>query len=96
MTAKKKTAVKKPVAKKRVLKPATVKPVKIAISDGEKIIVDKIAQLLEQGYNVQLKCAGRAKLVNPGEDLLEYIRQHNPYEIVGMKSGSQAVCFGIK
>jgi hypothetical protein len=96
MTAKKKTAVKKPVAKKRVLKPATVKPVEIAISDGEKIIVDKIAQLLEQGYNVQLKCAGRAKLVNPGEDLLEYIRQHNPYEIVGMKSGSQAVCFGIK
>jgi hypothetical protein len=96
MTAKKKTAVKKPVAKKRVLKPAAVKPVKQAISDGEKIIVDKIAQLMEQGYNVQLKCAGRAKLVNPGEDLLEYIRQHNPYEIVGMKSGSQAVCFGIK
>ena len=96
MTAKKKTAVKKPVAKKPTVKAEVKKPVKIAISDGEKIIVDKVAELMEQGYNVQLKCAGRAKLVNPGEDLLEYIREHNPYEVVGMKSGSQAVCFGIK
>ena len=86
---------KKPV-KKRVLKPAVKKPVEIKATSEEQFIIDKVADMLSNDYSVKLNCADRHKMCKPGEDLLAYIRANNPHELVGMKSGSQALAFGIK
>ena len=100
MTTKKPTK-NKPVAKKRVLKPAAQKPVvkKVEVlkaTISEQNIIDQVSKMLSDGYSVKMNCAGRHKMCKSGEDLLSYIRAHSPYELVGMKSGCQALAFGIK
>ena len=87
--------------KKPVKKAATKKPVvkKVEVSkpnESEQKIIDQVGKLLADGYSVKMNCAGRHKMCKQGEDLLAYIQANNPFELVGMKSGSAAVCFGIK
>mgnify|MGYP005833033323 CR=1 FL=1 len=91
MTTKKKATPKKPAAKKTVAKKPVVKP-----NESEQKIIDQVGKLLADGYSVKMNCADRHKMCKPGEDLLAYIQANNPYELVGMKSGTAAVCFGIK
>ena len=90
MTTKK--PVKKAAVKKTTLK---AKPVDKA-TESEQKIMDQVSKLLTDGYSVKMNCPGRHKMCKSGEDLLAYIRANNPYELVGMKSGSQALAFGIK
>jgi len=88
----KKAATKKPVVKNTTLK---AKPVSKA-TESEQKIMDQVGKMLSDGYRVKMNCAGRHKMCKQGEDLLAYIQANNPFELVGMKSGSAAVCFGIK
>lgn len=94
--APKKTAAKKPVAKKAPAKPKAVKKAKVELTEFEQDLMAKIAKMDKDGYRIQVQCEGRTKLADPGEDLLEYIRDNNPYQVVGFKSGSKAICYGIK
>ncbi len=83
----KKTTLKKPVVKKEPVSKATL---------SEQNIINQVGKMLADGYSVKMNCADRHKMCKPGEDLLAYIRANNPYELVGMKSGCQALAFGIK
>jgi len=94
-----KPAAKKTVAKKAAPKKAPVKkaePKKPELTDKEKTISKVCCDMLDKGYKVQIKCVGRARIITNAEDLLSYI-QANPdaYELVGMKSGAQALCYRI-
>ena len=83
----KRSTLKKEVAKKESVSKATI---------SEQNILDHVGKMLADGYSVKMNCAGRHKMCKPGEDLLAYIRANKPYELVGMKSGCQALAFGIK
>jgi len=96
MTTKKKAAPKKPAAKKTVAKKKAA-PKKVAeLNEFEKDLMAKIAKMDKDGYRIQVQCSGRTKLADPGEDLLEYIRNNNPYQVVGLKPGSPALCYQVK
>jgi len=88
----KKAQPKKPVVKKTTLPAKTVSKATIS----EQNILDQVSKMLSDGYSVKMNCAGRHKMCKQGEDLLSYIRANSPYELVGMKSGCQALAFGIK
>jgi len=101
MTTKKKPAPKKPAPKKPAAKKTVAEkkaaPKKVAeMSEFEKDLMGKIAKMDKDGYRIQVQCPGRTKLADPGEDLLEYIRKNNPYQVVGLKSGSAALCYQVK
>ncbi len=96
MTTKKKAAPKKPAAKKTVAKKAAPKKAVVELTEFEKDLMSKIDKMYADGYRVQVQCIGRTKLADPGEDLLEFIRNNNPYQVVGFKSGSKALSYGIK
>ncbi len=96
MTTKKKAAPKKPAAKKTVAKKAAPKKAAVEMTEFEKDLMAKIAKMDKDGYRIQVQCTGRTKLADPGEDLLEFIRNNNPYQVVGFKSGAKALSYQVK
>ena len=88
----KKAPVKKPPVKKTTLP----KVAKLVPTSDEKYILDKVAEMLGNGYSVKLNCADRHKMCKSIEGLLEYLRANEAYELIGMKPGCQALAFGIK
>ena len=93
MATKKTTPKKAPAKKKPAAKKAA--PVKVNLTERTVKTLEAIAKLQNNGYTVKLICKGREKTCQDRECLRAYVENNIPFELVGMKSGTAAVCVPV-